>query len=48
MEYRDIATGQMMDVDPEKRIEPVTISELKDEVAELKAMIQQLLDEKGV
>lgn len=48
MEYRDIKTGKMQAVDPEKRLDEATITELKDEVAELKAMIQQLLDAKGV
>ena len=45
MEYRDINTGEMQAVNPEER---VTILELKNEIAELKAMIAQLMEEKGV
>jgi hypothetical protein len=45
MEFKDIITNEVMNVDPEKR---VTISELKDEISELKAMVAQLLEEKGV
>jgi hypothetical protein len=48
MEYRDINTGQMRAVDPEKQAEKVSLNELKNEIAELKAMITQLLEEKGV
>lgn len=45
MEYRDILTGEMQDVDPAKRIKT---EDLQKEVADLKAMLAQLLEEKGV
>jgi hypothetical protein len=48
MEYRDILTGEMKAVDPEKQAEKVSLNELRDEISELKAMIAQLLEAKGV
>jgi hypothetical protein len=45
MEYRDIITGEMTPVDPEKR---KSNEALQQEVAELKAIVAQLLEEKGV
>jgi hypothetical protein len=48
MEYRDIVTGEMTPVDPEKQAEKVSLNELRDEISELKAMIAQLLEVKGV
>jgi hypothetical protein len=45
MEYKDINTGMMTPVNPDDR---VTTAELKADIEELKAMIAQLLVEKGV
>lgn len=48
MEYRDIVTGEMKSVDPEKQAEKVELSELRDEISELKTLILQLLGQQGV
>jgi hypothetical protein len=45
MEYRDILTGEMQNVDPEKR---VSKEDLQKEVEDLKVIVAQLLEEKGV
>lgn len=45
MEYRDIITGKMTPVDPEKREEN---EDLQKRIADLEAMVAKLLEDKGV
>jgi hypothetical protein len=45
MEYRDILTGKMTPVDPEKRQEN---EDLQKQIEELKAIVAQLVEDKGV
>jgi hypothetical protein len=45
MEYRDIVTGKMTPVDPEKRKEN---EDLQKQIEELKAIVAQLVEDKGV
>jgi hypothetical protein len=47
MEFRDIKTGQMMPVDPQKREEKKTLAELMQEIEDMKKRIEEL-EGKGV
>jgi hypothetical protein len=47
MEFRDILTGEMKPVDPEKQIEKKTLDELMQEIEDMKKRIEEL-ESKGV